>query len=201
VLTTGSALVSDLGDAFARDPEVRQARMIAHAARTRLLTCVTGSEDEIDLAEARGMLDALGNAQTLAEDAEDRVLVHRGLLTSREAELRAAQRRPVVARADRADRAVRGDRAVARADRAVLGDRAVVRGDRAVLGDRATLGDRALRGVRAVGLARRLRIPVAAPRPGGRLGNLPVIACVLALGAVGVALAHWTGVRLPLARR
>jgi hypothetical protein len=90
-------LVSDLGDAIARDPEVRQARMIADAARTRLLACMTSSDGVIDLAEAQGMLDALRNARTLAEDAEDRVLAHRGLLTSGEAEKRAAQRRPAVA--------------------------------------------------------------------------------------------------------
>jgi hypothetical protein len=97
VLTAESALVSDLGDAIARDPEVRQARMIADAARTRLLACMTSSEGGIDLVEAQGMLDALRNASALAEDAEDRVLMHRGLLTSAEAERRAARRRPAVA--------------------------------------------------------------------------------------------------------
>ena len=40
------------------------------------------------------MLDKLKEAQALAEDAEDRVLVHRGLLTPAEAERRAAARRP-----------------------------------------------------------------------------------------------------------
>jgi hypothetical protein len=94
VLTAGGALVSDLGDAIARDPEVRQARMIADAARTRLLACMTSSDGVVDLAEAQGMLDALRNARALAEDAEDRVLAHRGLLTSAEAERRAAHRRP-----------------------------------------------------------------------------------------------------------
>ena len=39
------------------------------------------------------MLDKLKEAQALAEDAEDRVLVHRGLLTPAEAEQRAAARR------------------------------------------------------------------------------------------------------------
>ena len=39
------------------------------------------------------MLDKLKEAQSLAEDAEDRVLVHRGLLTPAEAEQRAAARR------------------------------------------------------------------------------------------------------------
>ena len=98
MLTAGSALVSDLGDAIARDPEVRQARMIADAARTRLLECMAGTQEGIDLVEAQGMLDALRNAQTLAGDAEDRVLVHRGLLTSAEADQRAAHRRPAAAR-------------------------------------------------------------------------------------------------------
>ncbi len=177
MLTAGSALVSDLGDAIAGDPEVRQARMIADVARTRLLACMTGSQDGIDLAEAQGMLDALRNAQTLAGDAEDRVLVHRGLLTSAEADQRAAHRRPAAARADRA------------------------RADRAARADLGVRGDRAARGARAGGFARLLRVPVAAPRPGGRLGAVRVIACALALGAVGAAVAHWTGVRLPLARR
>jgi hypothetical protein len=134
VLTAGSALVSDLGDAIARDPEVRQARMIADAARTRLLECMAGTQEGIDLVEAQGMLDALRNAQTHAEDAEDRVLVHHGLLTFAEADQRAAHRRPVAARADRC------------------------------------------------------------------LGAVRVIAGVLALGAVGVAIARLTRVRLPLAR-
>jgi hypothetical protein len=160
VLTTGSALVSDLGDAIARDPEVRQARMIADVARTRLLACMTGAQEGIDLMEAQGMLDTLRNAQVLAEDAEDRVLVHRGLLTSAEADQRAGRRRPAVTRADWA-----------------------------------------ARGVRAGRFARRLRLPVALPRPGGRMGTAAVIASVLALGAIGAVLAYWTGIRLPLARR
>jgi hypothetical protein len=147
VLTAGSALVSDLGDAIARDPEVRQARMIADAARTRLLECMAGTQEGIDLVEAQGMLDALRNAQTHAEDAEDRVLVHHGLLTFAEADQRAAHRRPVAARAARAPRAGRD---VRRADRC--------------------------------------------------LGAVRVIAGVLALGAVGVAIARLTRVRLPLAR-
>jgi hypothetical protein len=100
VLTAGGALVSDLGDALARDPEVRQARMIAEAARVRLVACVSRPEDGIDLAEAQGMVDALRNAQMLAEDAEDRVLRHRGLLTSAEADRRAARRRPAVTGTD-----------------------------------------------------------------------------------------------------
>jgi len=94
VLTAGDAVVAgDLGDVIARDPEVRQARMIAAAARTRLLGCVTGSREQLDLAEAQRMLDALRNAQAHAGDAEDRVLVHRGLLTIDEAGRRAAGRR------------------------------------------------------------------------------------------------------------
>jgi hypothetical protein len=97
VLTAGDALVSDLGDTIAHDPEVRQTRMIADAARTRLLACLTSSEGVVDVTEARGMLDALGSAQTLTEDAEDRVLMHHGLLTSAEAERRAAHRRPAAA--------------------------------------------------------------------------------------------------------
>ncbi len=40
------------------------------------------------------MFDKLKQAQALAEDAEDRVLVHRGLLTPAEAERRAVARRP-----------------------------------------------------------------------------------------------------------
>src|ERR1700722_9537871 len=40
------------------------------------------------------MLDKLKQAQGLAEDAEDRGMVHRGLLTPAEAEQRAAARRP-----------------------------------------------------------------------------------------------------------
>lgn len=95
MLAAGGALVSDLGDAIGRDPEVRQARLIAEAARTRLLACVSDPESGIDLAEARGMLDALGNARVLAADAEDRVLLHRGLLTPAEAERRATARLPV----------------------------------------------------------------------------------------------------------
>jgi hypothetical protein len=110
VLTAESALASDLGDAIAHDPEVRQARMIADAARSRLLACMTGPQDEVDLVEAQGMLDALRNAQVLAEDAEDRVLMHHGLLTTAEADERAAHRRPAVIRSYRADQAARSAR-------------------------------------------------------------------------------------------
>ena len=81
-------------DAVRRDPEVRQARKIADAARSRLVGCVAGPQDIVDLAETQRMLDKLKEAQALAEDAEDGVLVHRGLLTPAEAERRAAARRP-----------------------------------------------------------------------------------------------------------
>ena len=81
-------------DAVRRDPEVRQARKIADAARSRLVGCVAGPQDVVDVAETQRMLDKLKEAQALAEDAEDRVLVHRGLLTPAEAERRAAARRP-----------------------------------------------------------------------------------------------------------
>ena len=81
-------------DAVRRDPEVRQARKIADAARSRLLACVAGPQEVIDLVQTQRMLDKLKEAQALAEDAEDRVMVHRGLLTPAEAEQRAAARRP-----------------------------------------------------------------------------------------------------------
>jgi hypothetical protein len=81
-------------DAVRRDPEVRQARKIADAARSRLLACVAGPQEVVDLVQTQRMLDKLKEAQTLAEDAEDRVMVHRGLLTPAEAEQRAAARRP-----------------------------------------------------------------------------------------------------------
>ena len=98
MLTAGGTLVNDLGDAIACDPEVRQARAIAEAARTRLVACMSRPENGLDLSEAQQMLDALRTAQALAGDAEDRVLVHRGLLTSAEAGKRAAQRRPCATR-------------------------------------------------------------------------------------------------------
>ena len=81
-------------DAVRRDPEVRQARKIADAARSALLACVGGPQDVVDLVRAQRMLDKLKEAQALAEDAEDLVMVHRGLLTPAEAEQRAAARRP-----------------------------------------------------------------------------------------------------------
>jgi hypothetical protein len=101
VLRVGDALSNDLGTAIEHDPEVRQARTIAAVARTRLVACMSGSQDLIDLAEAQRMLDAFRNALAHAEEAEDQVLVHRGLLTSAEAGQRAARRRPVTSRADR----------------------------------------------------------------------------------------------------
>jgi hypothetical protein len=114
VLSAGDALVCDLGDAIERDPEVRQARRIADAARKRLVVCMTGSQDVIDPAEAQRMLDAFRNAVAHAEDAEDRVLLHRGLLTSVEAGRRAAGRRPVSTRSDEPARTGRGVRRVRR---------------------------------------------------------------------------------------
>lgn len=97
--------MSDLGDAIEHDPEVRQARRIADAARTRLVACVTDYRDVIDLAEAQRMLDAFRNALAHTEEAEDQVLVHHGLLTQAEAGRRAARRRPVTARTGRPARA------------------------------------------------------------------------------------------------
>jgi hypothetical protein len=106
-------LVNDLGDVIARDPEVRQAQTIAEAARTRLLACVSSPGDGMDLSEAQQMLDALRNARVLAGDAEDRVLLHRGLLTSAEADKRAAGRRPFATRRGGPARAGPPARAVA----------------------------------------------------------------------------------------
>jgi len=91
-------LISDLGDAIEHDREVRQARRIADAARRRLVACMTGAQDVIDPAEAQRMLDAFKGAVAHAEDAEDRVLMHRGLLTSVEAGRRAADRRSAASR-------------------------------------------------------------------------------------------------------
>jgi hypothetical protein len=101
-------VIGDLGDAIEHDPEVRQARRIADAARKRLVGCMTGTQDGIDPAEAQRMLDAFRGALVHAEDAEDRVLLHRGLLTSVEAGRRAARRRPVTTRADGPARAAQG---------------------------------------------------------------------------------------------
>ena len=100
MLRAGDAVIGDLGDAIEHDPEVRQARRIADAARKRLVGCMTGTQEGIDPAEAQRMLDAFRGALVHAEDAEDRVLMHRGLLTSVEAGRRAARRRPVTTRAD-----------------------------------------------------------------------------------------------------
>ena len=90
-------LVGGPEDIVGLDPEVRQARKIADAARSRLLTCIAGPGEAVDLLETRRIFDLLWEAQSLVEDAEDRVLVHRGLLTPAEAERRAAARRPPVA--------------------------------------------------------------------------------------------------------
>ena len=122
MLRAGDAVISDVGDAFERDPEVRRARTIADAARKRLVACVTGAQEVIDPAEAQRMLDAFRRAVAHAEDAEDRVLLHRGLLTSVEAGRRAARRRPVTGgpagtKPDgptRAGRATEGGRSVRR---------------------------------------------------------------------------------------
>jgi hypothetical protein len=99
--------MNDFGDAIERDPEVRQARRIAEAARARLVACMTDPQDVIDLTEAQRMLDAFRDAVAYAEEAEDQVLVHRGLLTQAEAARRAARRRPVTSRADRPARAAK----------------------------------------------------------------------------------------------
>jgi hypothetical protein len=77
-----------------QDPEARQARKIADAARSRLLACIAGPEEVVDMVQTQRIFDMLWEAQALADDAEDRVLVHRGLLTPAEAELRSAARRP-----------------------------------------------------------------------------------------------------------
>ena len=111
MLTAGGTLVNDLGDAIARDPEVRQAHTIAEAARTRLVACVSSPGDGMDLTEAQQMLNALRDARVLAGDAEDRVLVHRGLLTFAEADERAAGRRPFATRREAPARGVTPARA------------------------------------------------------------------------------------------
>ena len=88
-------LVGGPDDVVRLDPEVRQARKIADAARSRLLTCIAGPEEVVDMVQTQRIFDMLWEAQALVEDAEDRVLVHRGLLIPAEAERRAAARRPV----------------------------------------------------------------------------------------------------------
>ena len=87
-------LVGGPDDVVHQDPEVRQARKIADAARSRLLTCIAGAEEVVDMVQTQRIFDMLWEAQALVEDAEDRVLVHRGLLIPAEAERRAAARRP-----------------------------------------------------------------------------------------------------------
>jgi hypothetical protein len=79
-------------DPLQSDPEVRQARSTAQAARSRLAACVVGPQ--VDLAEAQRMLDALRRAEAFAADAEDRVLVRNSLLTTADANRRAAARNP-----------------------------------------------------------------------------------------------------------
>ena len=73
---------------------MRQARKIADAARSRLLACIAGPEEVVDMVQTQRIFDMLWEALALVDDAEDRVLVHRGLLTPAEAERRAAARRP-----------------------------------------------------------------------------------------------------------
>jgi hypothetical protein len=92
VLLAEKDLIGGPDDLVRQDPEVRQARKIADAARSRLLTCIAGPEDVVDMVQTQRFFDMLWEAQELVEDAEDRVLVHRGLLTPAEAERRAARR-------------------------------------------------------------------------------------------------------------
>jgi hypothetical protein len=87
-------LVGGPDDVVRQDPEVHQARMIADAARSRLLTCIAGPEEVVDMVQTQRIFDMLREAQALVGDAEERVLVHHGLLTPAEAERRAAARRP-----------------------------------------------------------------------------------------------------------
>jgi hypothetical protein len=94
VLLAEKDLVGAPDDTVRQDPEVQQARKIADAARSRLVTCVAGPEEAVDLLLTQRIFDMLWEAQALVEDAEDRVLVHRGLLTPAEARRRAAARRP-----------------------------------------------------------------------------------------------------------
>jgi hypothetical protein len=94
VLLVGQDLVDGRDDAVQRDPEVQQARKIADAARSRLLSCVAGPLEAVDLPETQRIFDMLREAEALVEDAEDRVLAHRGLLTPAEAARRATARRP-----------------------------------------------------------------------------------------------------------
>jgi hypothetical protein len=96
VLLAEKDLVGGPEDVVRQDPEVRQARKIADAARSRLLACIAGPEEVVDMVQTQRIFDMLWEAQSLVEDAEDRVLVHWGLLTPAEAERRAAVRRPAV---------------------------------------------------------------------------------------------------------
>jgi hypothetical protein len=82
-------------DPLQTDPEVRQARSTAEAARSRLAACVEGPQ--VDLVEAQRMLDVLRAAEALAAEYEDGVLVRHGLLTPADADRRAAARRPASA--------------------------------------------------------------------------------------------------------
>jgi hypothetical protein len=91
-------LTADVADVIACDPDVKQARLIAEAARARLAKSVSCDADDIDLAEAQEMLRAVADARVIVGDAEDRVLRHHGLLTAAEASRRAAKRRPASAR-------------------------------------------------------------------------------------------------------
>jgi hypothetical protein len=92
VLLAEKDLVGVPDDMVRQDPEVQQARKIVDAARSRLLTCIAGAEEVVDMVQTQRIFDMLWEAQELVEDAEDRVLVHRGLLTPAEAERRAARR-------------------------------------------------------------------------------------------------------------
>jgi hypothetical protein len=96
-------------DPLQSDPEVRQARSTAQAARSRLAACVVGPH--VDLAEAQRMLDALRRAEALTADTEDRVLVRHGLLTPADADRRAAARRPAPGAASAAPAADAADAA------------------------------------------------------------------------------------------
>lgn len=95
MLLSDGGLMEGHDDSVQLDPEVLQTRAIFDAARSGLLECVSGSQEMIDLAEAQRLLDALKTARTLAAEAEDRVLMHRSLLTAAEVERRAAARCPV----------------------------------------------------------------------------------------------------------
>jgi hypothetical protein len=116
------------------------------------------------------MLDAFRNARAHAEEAEDQVLVHRGVLTADEAGRRATLRRPVAS----------GVVAARPAGSRPLGSRP--------LGSRP-LGSRLL-GSRAGGRA---------GHPNG-LRVIAGLLAVAAAGIVYLTLARWLGVRPPLAR-